>query len=368
MKHTLQKRNPALDLTRCLAFVFVVTTHFFRFSEFNSGPIRGSGIFFMLMPRTLAITCVPLFLILSGYLMHDRRISRRYYGKLGRTLMIYLLASVACAVFRNLSGTDPLTFQQTVRGILDFTAAPYSWYIEMYIGLFLLIPFLNVLYQNLESKKHKQLLLGVLLFSTALPSIGNIWCFLEPEWWLDPTLPMALYKLVPQWWENLYPITYYYIGCYLREYPLKIKPPVQLGLAAAVTLISGSYCFYRSYNTYFIFGLWQDNGSAAVVCLSVLVFSLLSGLSFESAPGTVKRWLARLSDWSLGAYLVSWIFDEIFYDMLNAHVPAMTDRMPWFLVLVPLISICSLALSAVITTAADIILKAVRSLRARCTR
>lgn len=360
MNNTLQKRSSALDLIRCMACFFVVSAHFFKYSEFNGGPIRGAGIYVMMMLRTLVMTCVPLFMVLSGYLMHDRKISRRYFGKLTKTLGVYVLASLVCALFRNLTNTDPLSFQQTVRGILEFTAAPYSWYVEMYIGLFLLVPFLNVLYQNLENKKQKQLLLGVLLFSTALPSIGNIWCFLELEWWLDPTIPMAHYKLVPQWWEEIYPITYYFIGCYLREFPLKLKRSVNLVLIVLVMILSGSYCYWRSYNTYFIFGLWQNNGSVAVVSLTVLVFSLLAALPMEKTPRALKQILARFSDWSLGAYLVSWIFDVTVYKVLNAHVPAMPERMPWFLVTVPLIFLCSMALSAVLTTVTDLLLKAVR--------
>ena len=32
--------------------------------------------------------------------------------------------------------------------IFNFTACPNAWYLEMYIGLFLLIPFLNIIYNN----------------------------------------------------------------------------------------------------------------------------------------------------------------------------------------------------------------------------
>lgn len=360
MKTTLSKRNTSLDLIRSLAFVFVVCTHFFKYAEYNSGPIQGLGMYGMTLLRTLPSTCVALFMVLSGYLMYDRKISRRYFGKLTRTLAVYVLASLACAVYRNLADNNPLSFQQTVRGILDFTAAPYSWYIEMYIGLFLLIPFLNVLYQNLESKQHKQLLLGILLFSTALPSVANIWCFLEPEWWRNPGISMAHYKLVPQWWENLYPITYYYIGSYLREYPLKMKPAGKLALVTAVTVISGTYSYWRSYGSYFSFGMWQDHGSLAVVVMTVLVFSLLSELPMQNASDGVRRWLARCSDWSLGAYLVSWIFDEMFYEVLNARVPVIRDRMVWYPVMVALVCVCSLALSAAVTVTADCLVKGLR--------
>ena len=34
----------------------------------------------------------------------------------------------------------------------------YSWYVNMYIGLFILIPFLNTIWQNLKTEKQKKYL------------------------------------------------------------------------------------------------------------------------------------------------------------------------------------------------------------------
>ena len=31
------------------------------------------------------------------------------------------------------------------------------------------------------------------------------------------------YNLIPDWWINIYPLTYYFIGCYLKEYQIKMK-------------------------------------------------------------------------------------------------------------------------------------------------
>lgn len=46
-----------------------------------------------------------------------------------------------------------IDFKSVIFGILDFTGVAYAWYTNMYIGLFLIIPFLNNAYMSLKSKK-----------------------------------------------------------------------------------------------------------------------------------------------------------------------------------------------------------------------
>ena len=66
-----------------------------------------------------------------------------------------------------------------------------------------------------------------------------------------------------------------------------------------------------------------------------------------------------MSGLCLGAYLVSYIFDSIFYDVLKSHVERVVDRIPYFFIMVPLVVIYSLALSFVIKYI-EIILHAIK--------
>ena len=45
--------------------------------------------------------CVPLFLLLTGYLMKNKELSIKYYKGIGNTLFVYVLASIACVLFKN---------------------------------------------------------------------------------------------------------------------------------------------------------------------------------------------------------------------------------------------------------------------------
>ena len=50
----------------------------------------------------------------------------------------------------------------------------YSWYVNMYIGLYLLIPFLNLLWNNIEDKSGHFILVVILVIMTIAPSVFNI--------------------------------------------------------------------------------------------------------------------------------------------------------------------------------------------------
>ena len=178
---------------------------------------------FFLYVRSSLMISIPLFLMLSGYLLCHKTASVSYYLRLIRTLFIYVCASLLVAVYRIFIAKDGLTFAGAFLGIFSFSTLSYAWYIEMYLGLYLMIPFLNILYNGLNGQKQKQWLILTFLLLTAAPSMVNIYRFDSLEWWLLPSIDNNYQPLIPDWWTGLYPLTYYFIGCYLREYPIKFK-------------------------------------------------------------------------------------------------------------------------------------------------
>ena len=92
----------------------------------------------------------------------------------------------------------------------------------------------------------------------------------------------------------------------------------------------------------------QTWGSLPVVALAAAVFVFFVGIKGEKLPGFIKTGLKWLSNFVFGAYLVSWIFDDLFYPMLRKSVPEMQLRQEWFPVMVLAVTVCSLTLSAVV--------------------
>ena len=341
-------RSVKMDIIRLFALYTVTGVHFLLFTKFLGHPINSPRMYIMTVMRTFFMICVPLFIMLSGYLMKNKKLSGKYYTGIIKTLAIYVLASVVNYLYRVLYVKEDISILSMGTGILDFSLAPYAWYVEMYIGLFLLIPFLNLIYNNLESKNHKLMLIATMVFLTAMPAVVNVWNLYTPGFFAMPSISKNYNKLIPAWWTGIYPVTYYFIGCYLREYGLNISKIKNFILLVATVLAGGLFNIYRSYPNCFSGGAWQNWGSLINVINATLVFNLLLGINDSKIPTALHKPLKALSDATFGAYLVSWIFDDFFYAKLVAAVPDMPMRLNWFPVMPLLTFVCALAASLVL--------------------
>ena len=348
----LQSRNASMDIIRIVAAFTVLSVHFFLHNGFYSQIVEGVPMYIMVLMRTLFSVCVPLFMILTGYLMSHKTLSRKYYSGISKTLIVFVLATLACMIFKTVHDNEPFSLKSFILGTLDFTGANYSWYIEMYIGLFLLVPFLNLAYNKLKNKRQKQVLVLTLVFLTIIPTLFNIFNFDNPAWWSDPKSSDTFAKLVPSWWMGFYPIAYYFTGCYIREYGIRLKTRSMLVLFLLAILILGTFNFYRSYGTTFKSGIYVYWYGFEPYILSVLLFVLLSRIKTDNMNEKVKFVLWKVSDLALGIYLISYIFDMLVYPVLNEKITTMTDRLPFYFVTVPIVFICSMLASAVLNIAA----------------
>lgn len=350
-------RNPSMDVLRIFAFMMIVTTHFFLQSGFYQRNLVGPRLFVMTLIRCFSVICVPTFILLTGFLMKNKTWSPKYYSGLKKTLVTYFLASIPCYLYWVYAFGRPLNIKVFIADVLNFQAAKYSWYIEMYIGLFLLIPFLNVLWNNLPSKKLKLILIATLVLMTSLPAVVNVYDLSTDGWWATPMISKSYNPIIPDWWTGIYPLTYYFIGCYLREHPVKIKKWLNLVMIAVSGLALGGYSFWRSSPGKFISGSWQSHGSILNLALTVSIFIFFANLDLTAWSDRVKKICTRLSELCLGAYLLSNIPDKYFYAILNERVADIAERFNWFIVIVPVCIVSSFILSYVVNLASKGALK-----------
>ena len=316
----MKEKDLSLDIVRIFAVFTVISVHFFLNNGFYNQPMVGKRMLIMTIGRTFFMVCVPLFILLTGYLMGNKKVSRKYYAGLKKTIGIYILASIACMLFNRVYAHRIYGVKGIILSILKFSGAPYSWYVEMYIGLFLMIPFLNLIYKGLDSKKKKQVLVFTFLILTAFPSILNIFDFNNTHWWYQASADGVYQKILPEWWKRIYPLTYYFIGNYLKEYGLKLNIRKSIVYLIVLTVGLGTFCFYRSYASGFVWGDWADYPSLVIVIMSVLVFHILRkiGKRMNNFPQPIKNLIGKMSGLVLGTYLVSYIFDSIIYNKLNS--------------------------------------------------
>ena len=358
-------RNPSLDVIRCVALLLIHVAHFFDGIGFYDRLVCGSWMYLGTIIRCASMTCVPLFLLLSGYLLNRKMPSKTHYKGLLKTLLLYLLVSGTYIFYRWIRalviGDEVFVLTDRLLRILSFSNTGYEWYVEMYIGLFLIIPYLNLIYHNLDSKESKKTLVFTFFFITSLPYMTNIFRFDSWQWWLHPTSNSNYQQILPDFWVQAFPITFYFVGAYLSEFPLKLKLSKCIPALIGTILIYGTFCFYRSYNEQYVDGSWSWSYAPVVLIIAVLTFHFFSSLDYRRLHPKVLKLFSGISTLSLGAYLVSRIYDEIVYGIMVRYVPVFHHRLLLLPAAVLIVGICSLMTAALLNRVSNALLSSINT-------
>ncbi|MBQ7871111.1 MAG: DUF2079 domain-containing protein [Oscillospiraceae bacterium] len=97
----MQKREPALDLLRCLALLLVVSFHSFLNNGYYSEAQRGTAMWLAGSFRWLSVCCIGLFLMLTGYLKSGKTEVGACHRGFIPVLLGYLLASAISIPIRH---------------------------------------------------------------------------------------------------------------------------------------------------------------------------------------------------------------------------------------------------------------------------
>ncbi len=352
MKYLKDKeRNLNIDLIRGIATLFVIAIHFYMNTFYYIEPCKGIAMYMMTIFRSIFITCVPLFMIITGYLKSKKEISKKYYKPLIRIGLIYLLCSIACICFKKFYMNNPISLTDAILEILEFEGAPYSWYIAMYFGLFLLIPFVNLIWKNLKNKKQKQWLIGTFIILTFLPALLNI------------EISNSYRYLAPSWWISLYPLTYYFVGAYIEEYDIKISISTNIFLLILFTVLFGTLNFIRSSNNIFVVDSFTEYIGTGTFIIAILIFVLLIHIDLKKHSKFFKKIIICISTLSLSTYLLSYISDKLIYPIILINSNSIISTFKFFIPAVLCVFILSLIFAAIIELFLRIIYKICKLLR-----
>ena len=167
------KRNASLDIIRGFAVVLVACLHSIGNGSLTANHISGVSGYLLTGLWLLSASCVPLFLMLSGYLQNRKMPTVKYYVNYLHIYIPYLLLGVISLTVGGLYTHQSLSARDFVSSLVNFYTCEYSWFVMMYTGLVLLIPFLNAMYNGLETKGQKQVLILVFFALSHLPSLLN---------------------------------------------------------------------------------------------------------------------------------------------------------------------------------------------------
>ena len=321
-------RHVGMDIVKSIAILSVIGVHFFLNTKFYTTNLNNFNLFFQTILQQLFLACIPLFLISTGYLNNSVDISKKYFKKIVPILILYILYSIPAILYRAHIKEIETSIPLWISLIFKFKGNRYSWYIDLYIGLFLLIPFLNRMYNTLNSKKEKQTLIFILIMLTSM-------------------VPLVNGKIIKQfylttYWTSIYPLTYFFVGKYIKDFQPQIKTHLNVIYLLLIIIIQGSIEYYvASGEVYKHF--FTDYTSILRLIQGCLIFTLLYKANIKNE--FMHKHITNISMLTLDIYLASFITDRIVYKEILKGFTFTQET--YLYIMIPLI-IASFALAYII--------------------
>ncbi len=283
------RRESGIDLFRILGLLFVNGLHACLYNGFYSAPQEGLAMWAANCFRWLFYGCNAMFMLLTGYLKAHKAWNKHYYKGLVAVLIGYVLTCVISYPIRYFCIGEKDTLLIWIERF--FTFSNYAWYVEMYIGLILISPIINLALQKIESTWGLLFLAGSCVFVTTLHSATAI-------------------DLVPNYWSALYPVTLYVLGGVIRR--LQPKIPAWLCLfIAALTAMGLGLISLQTATKGFSSGFTQGYGGFWITIMVVTLFLGVYRLDLGEKAGKVLAWL---SAGVFEGYILSRLFDVWIYN------------------------------------------------------
>lgn len=307
------KRETGIDIIKALATLFVVCVHFYLSCGYYQAFIATPKMYIMTFCRWGFMTAVPLFLMSTAYFKSRKTISKSHYMSLVPIIITYVVLCTIRMVVENSAYGKIHSFSSGVKSLLTYQSA---WYVGMYIGLMLMCPFLNMVWNACDKKQHQILVLSFVAVTMVYPIVGYIF---------------------PSYFQLIYPITYYYMGIYIKEYQPKVNKIALVFIILGCTLVNTLITILSAKGGPYVPGILAavDNGQNALTIAIAAVCIFLLFYDVDIKNGVVATLFRSASNCSLEIYLLQAAFNAIIYTYVGRRVSGAENYFWLFFVTVP---------------------------------
>lgn len=340
------KRNLNVDIIKAVSLLLVIGVHFFLYTGYYSINYSITNSIFIVL-RNICMACVPLFIIVTGYLNKNKIWSKKYYLNIGRVYLLYSLAMFILTLVDNKYVINTTLFKTTLINILNYKY--YGWYITMYVGLILLAPIINIAFKNMDESTRKYAVINIILAISIPVTLADLFSNVRYS---------ILSYILPNWWYYTWPLMYYIIGVVfsynkniLKDFFSNSKILFWLTLIISTSLYSYIDIHWES----------RPHVNIFIVIITTCIFSWLLSLDIN-IPEKIKPGIIFISNNTLLAYLLSYIVDNIIYPYVN-QISNMNVRFSLFPVAVILNFILTILLVIIVRFILSILKKSIKMIK-----
>ena len=317
-----QKRELAFDILRAIAMCMVIVIHVANVYSRSFGIISNQSFLISLCFNTISRISVPLFLMISGSLLLDRPFNKtKYLKRILKYILLIIIWDVIYLIWEYLY--LGITYDKLYALILQPYRA-HLWFLYTIVTLYTFQPIIKIVLDKSPKFIKIILLLIWLLFSSiSLISYTIATCFTIFSYMGFFILGNYIYKFV-------------------KENNLK-KYNILLIVIMIISLIGSVYCNYTysiQRNTFYnlFFAYRCPFMILASISLYILVIS-------NYQKDTISKMVTKLSDASLGVYLIHGIFLDVTIKLFNYQSINSLIGIPIFSIM---IFICSIIIVEVL--------------------
>lgn len=333
-----QKRDANLDLLRIFSMLLIIFLHSIDHSGVLEQAEHSSPAmyFYVRFAYALCQVCVNCYVMLSGYyLVH----SKFRLQKLAALWMETVFYSFVLKLLFMVTGQEAVSVVSLVSCFFPILTGRY-WFITIYVGMYLVSPFLKKLIYAMNRKEHT--ILNICLFA-----LFSLWSSLHPS--------IAGMNSGGGWGLAWFVVLYLVAAWFRLYYTPKHKPVIPVGIFLLIPLLmAAGQVAAKALDIGILQSIisnWFRYDSAPAYLMTIAVFTAFLNVRIKS--NRVTKAICAVAPLTLGVYLIHahanvspWL-----WSMLN--LPAKMDS-----ILFPLVQAgCVLAIFA-LCSAIDALRKA----------
>ena len=161
------KRNVGLDLLRIFSMLMIVTLHYVGEGEFLT--YDKNGLFFIIanLIKGFSIVAVNCYVLISGYFLITSKFSWKKVLKLWGETLFY---SIFIYILLIITKLHTFSIKEMTQSFLPIITKEY-WFVNVYLLMYILSPFINILIDHLKKEELKKLIIILLVAFCIMPSI-----------------------------------------------------------------------------------------------------------------------------------------------------------------------------------------------------